>query len=147
MGKPKTNKEQQILENVLKAELDFISYVDVNTGEYRVILTNEETEIAPSECGSYAHTVADDIQNYIHKEDREYCTRQFELSNIQKELETKERMVVAYRLLCKDMYRRKEVSIFYHEADKDTLVFVRRDVTDSYEEEQKQKERLLNYML
>lgn len=142
MGEPKTKKEQEILENVLKAELDFITYVDVDTKEFRVILMNEETDVTPPDGGDFDQINAETIPVYVHKEDQEYCKQQLEIPYIQSELETKDHMVVTYRLLCGEHYRRKELSISYHNGDKNTLVFVRRDVTDSYEEEQKQKERL-----
>ena len=35
-----TNKEQEILKNVIKEELDFITYVDVDTGICHVIVTD-----------------------------------------------------------------------------------------------------------
>lgn len=142
MGKPKTEKEQEILENVLKAEIDFITYVDVNTKETRVIVTNEETDVTPPYGGDYDEINQKAIPVFVHPEDREYCTNQLGIPHIQAELEKKDHMVVAYRLLCGERYRRKELSISYHNGDKNTLVLVRRDVTDSFEEEQKQKERL-----
>lgn len=142
MGKPKTEKEQEILENVLKAEIDFITYVDVNTRVAKVIVTNEETDVTPPDEGDYDEINKKAIPVFVHPEDQEYCAKQLDISYIQEELEKKDHMVVAYRLLCGEQYRRKELSIAYHNGDKNTLVLVRRDVTDSYEEEQKQKERL-----
>lgn len=142
MGKPRTEKEQEILENVLKAEIDFITYVDVNTRVAKVIVMNEETSVTPPDEGDYDETNKKAIAAFVHPEDQEYCARQLDIPYIQKELEEKDHIVVAYRLLCGEQYRRKELSIAYHNGDKSTLVLVRRDITDSYEEEQKQKERL-----
>ena len=142
MGKPESEKEQEILENVLKSEIDFISYVDVNTRETKVIIINPVTEVTPPAVSDYDEVNRTAIPLYVHPEDREYCTKQLEIPYIQEQLEHKEHMVVTYRLLCSGNYRRKELSIYYHNGDKNTLVLVRRDVTDSYEEEQRQKERL-----
>ncbi len=142
MGKPKTEKEQEILENALRAELDFITYVDVNTRVAKVIVTNEKTDVTPPDEGDYDEVNKTTIPAFVHPDDQEYCARELDISYIQKQLEKKQHMIVSYRLLCGEQYRRKELSISYHNSDKNTLVLVRRDVTDSYEEEQKQKERL-----
>lgn len=147
MGESKKEKEQEILENVLRAELDFITYVDVDTREARVIITNENTDVMPPVCGNYEEVNEKTIPVYVHPEEREYCEKQFSIPYIQDELAKKEHVVVSYRLLCGEEYRRKEMRISYHKGDKNTIVFVRRDVTDSYEEEQKQKERLYHALM
>ena len=142
MKQAKSRKEQEILENVVKAELDYITYVDVETGETEVIVTNEEAGVPSAFAGDYETVNEKTVLDFVHPEDREYCEKLLELSYIQAELEQKERMVVSYRFLCGSEYRRKEMSIYYHNGDKKTLVLVRRDVTESYEEEQQQRERL-----
>lgn len=142
MGELKSIKEQEMIENVLKSELDFITYVDVDTGRYHVIITNADADVTPPPNGDYAAVNDKTIPEYVHPEDQEECARALKISNIQKELENKEHLVVPYRLLCGSSYRRKELSICYHDHDKKTLVMVRRDVTDSYEEQQAQRERL-----
>lgn len=147
MEESKKEIEQEILENVVRGELDFITYVDVATREARVIITNENTDVMPPICGNYEEVNAQTIPVYVHPEDREYCEKQFSMSYIQEELAKRELVVISYRLLCGEEYRRKEMRIAYHEGDKNTVVFVRRDVTDSYEEEQKQKERLYRALM
>lgn len=142
MNESRSVKEQEILENVVKAELDFITYVDIESYEARVIVTNQDTDLTPPLVHDYAEVNVRTIPEYVHPEDREYCEKLLELSYIQKELEKKGRMVVSYRLLCGSEYRRKEMSIYYHNDDSKTLVLVRRDVTESYEEECRQRERL-----
>ena len=142
MARPKTEKEMEILEDVVRAEIDFITYVDVNTRVTRTIITDEQTDVTPPAEGDYDETNREAIPVFVHPEDREYCEKQLAIPFIQQELEKKDHMVVSYRLLCGECYRRKELSISYYKGDRNTLVLVRRDVTDSYEEEQKQKERL-----
>lgn len=142
MGETKNAKEREIIENVVKAELDFITYVDVGTGIFHTIITNADSNVAPPLVGDYTRKNAITIPAFVHPEDQAYCTKQLELSCIQEELEKKDHLVVPYRIRCGEEYRRKELSIYYHNGDKSTLVLVRRDVTDSYEEEQRQKECL-----
>lgn len=143
----KNETEQDILVNVIRDEIDFISYVDVNTEILHTIVTNEDSDVMPPLDGIYTNVNMENIPVYIHPEDREYCEKVFALSNIKKALETKKRLSITYRLLCKTKYRRKEMKIYYQSADKKILVFVRRDVTDTYEEEQRQKERLYHALM
>lgn len=147
MGEPKKGKEQEILEDVLRAELDFITYVDVKTRESRTIITNENSDVLPPVCGDYEKDNLKSISLYGHPEDKEHCKKQFSIPYIQQELGKKDCLVVTYRLLCGEEYRRKEMRIYYHQGDENTIVFVRRDVTDSYEEEQQQKERLYHALM
>ena len=142
MGEKKAIKEQKIIENVLKSELDFITYVDADTGIYHTIITNEETDVTPPTYGDYAEVNEVTIPKFVHPDDQEECARALLLSNIVEELSGKDHIVVPYRLLCGSSYRRKELSIYYHGGDRKTIVMVRPDVTDSYEEEQRQNERL-----
>lgn len=134
--------EQDILINVIRDEIDFISYVDVDTEKLHTIVTNESSDVMPPLDGCYTEINLKNIPCYVHPEDRAYCAKILDLSNIQEELKKKSRISLTYRLLCGGKYRRKELRIYEQCDDRRTLVFVRRDVTDTYEEEQRQKERL-----
>ena len=84
------------------------------------------------------------IPVFVHPEDRENCEQKLTLSYVREELSKKPYMTLVYRLLCKDCYRYKELHLSYHEADQNTVVIVRRDITDSLLESQRQKEALQN---
>ena len=139
-----TNKEQEILKNVIKEELDFITYIDVNTGICHVIVTNPSAEVIPPDGYDYETVNRRSIPVFVHPEDRENCEQKLTLSYVREELSKKPYMTVVYRLLCKDCYRYKELHLSYHEADQNTVVIVRRDITDSLLESQRQKEALQN---
>lgn len=147
MGEPKSVKEQEILENVVKAELDFMTYVDVESRESHMIITNEGLEITPPKAGDYDTIKQELISKCVHPEDKEHFAQQMELANIQHELEQKERVVIICRCICSGEHRRKEMNAYYHGDDKKTLVLVCRDITDSYEEEQLHKERLYRALM
>ena len=144
MGKPRTEKEHEILESVVREELEFIIYVDVPSRVSRLIIWNgEKGNMVPPPTGRYDEQVNDGtIAKFIHPEDQKYCREHLSIENIQKELEEKNRLVVPFRLRCENGYRMKEISIFYHDGDKDSLVLVRRDVEEGYELERKNRERL-----
>lgn len=139
MGDAKSIKERGILEQVIKSELDFITYVDVHTGTFHVIVTNDDTDVTPPPEGDYTQVNAQMIPLYVHPKDREACAAALELPHILSELEQRDDLVVSYRLLCGEVYRRKELHISYQQDDRDTVVLVRRDVTESYEEEQRSR--------
>lgn len=147
MGELKSVKEQEILENVVKAELDFITCVDVESGETHIIVTKEGTGINLPTDGDYDAIKQELIFKCVHPEDKEYFARQMELANIERELDQKERAVIICRYICCGEDRRKEIDIHYHGDDKKTLVFTCRDITDSYEEEQLHKERLYRALM
>lgn len=142
MEEPKTGKEQKIIENVLNSEFDFITCVDVDTKETKLIFHSENVDVVPADCLDYDTSRGQFISAFVHPEEKELIEKELAIPYIVKELKTKEHLVELYRMLCDGDFRYKELNISYHDTDKTTLVFVQRDVTDSYEEEQKQKERL-----
>lgn len=142
-----TEKEQEILRSVVKEELDFISYVDVDTEKFHTIVTNHESDGVPPLVGTFSEEVEKIVTQYVHPGDRDHCMQHFALPYIKKELERRDSMCVSFRLLCGSHYRRKEMNIYYYEGKKETLVFVRRDVTESYASERQQKDRLYRALM
>ena len=140
-------KQRAILESVIKEEIDFISYVDLADGMVHTIVTNEDADVMPPIDGDYQKVNDVTIPKYVHPEDREMCEREFRLERLQENLQKKERFVINYRLLCGGEYRRKSMNIHYYDKTKTTLVFVRRDVTDNYEEEQNRQREIYDAML
>lgn len=140
-------KQRAILESVIKEEIDFISYVDLADGVVHTIVTNEDADVMPPINGDYQKVNDSAISEYVHPEDREMCEREFKLERLQENLQKKERFVINYRLLCGEEYRRKSISIYYYDQTKTTLVFVRRDITDSYEEEQSRQREIYDAMM
>ena len=140
-------KQRAILESVIKEEIDFISYVDLADGMVHTIVTNEDADVMPPIDGDYQKVNDMAIPEYVHPEDRERCGREFRLERLQENLQKKEHLVINYRLLCGGEYRRKSMNIHYYDKTKMTLVFVRRDVTDNYEEEQNRQREIYDAML
>ncbi|MFR4350971.1 MAG: response regulator [Roseburia sp.] len=147
MEKSMTAKEQEIVKDVVKSEFDLITYVDVQTGDYNSIITSARAAAVSRIRGIYSEMNDSMIPRYVHPEDQETCAAQLALNHICKELERRDHIVVSYRLLCEGEYRRKELRIYYHGGDAGTLVMVRRDVTESYEEHRRQKERLYRALM
>ena len=147
MAEPRTEKEMEIMKIVMQEELDFITYVDVKTKIARTIIMNEAANVPPPLIGDYSAINEKVVEKFMHPEDQAYCVQQLTLRNIQRELENKDRVIVPFRLLCGQEYRRKEMHIYYYGPKKDTLVLVRRDVNDGYNTEQEHRERLYQALM
>ena len=65
--------------------------------------------------------------------DREACAAALELPHILSELEQRDDLVVSYRLLCGGYTAEKNCIFLINWDDRDTVVLVRQDVTESYE--------------
>lgn len=140
--------EKNILFTTVQDEFDFVSYLNKKEERIHTIIANQECkDMMTGDGEDYKTFMETYVSLYVHPKDREYCLTAMSLSNIVKELETKQRMIVPIQLLCNGIYRRKEVIIFYQSTEKDILVFTRRDITESYQEEAKQKESLYQAML
>lgn len=135
-------KEIDIVMDVVQEELDFICYVDVETEDTHTILA-KKTQFgnAPMD-GKYAEVIGASIAKYVHPADREYCEKRVALEEVKKELREHERIVIVYRVLIQNVCRKKEMNIYYHDAERKTMVFVRRDITDSSMEQEQQREVL-----
>jgi signal transduction histidine kinase/CheY-like chemotaxis protein len=140
-------KEYNILEKAVQMEMDFVMYVDVETEEFHTIITDSQRNVVPQETGKYSEMIARDIPMYFHPDDQQFCAKMFELSNIRKELEERETYIIIYRVNSGKVQLRKETKVYYQDESHDTLVFVRRDVTEIYREEEAQKERLYKAMM
>lgn len=68
-------KQRAILESVIKEEIDFISYVDLEDGMVHTIVTNEDADVMPPIDGDYQKVNDVTIPKYVHPEDREMCER------------------------------------------------------------------------
>ena len=85
-------KQRAILESVIKEEIDFISYVDLEDGMVHTIVTNEDADVMPPIDGDYQKVNDVTIPKYVHPEDREMCERSLGWN------------------VCKKIYRKKNVS-------------------------------------
>lgn len=137
-----TEKWHEIMSEVIREEMDFAAYVNVKTEVLSTIVTNKDTEVLSPITGNYIKIVEEFIPRYVHPKDRSLCRECLELSYIKGELECKEKIMIEYRLLLGDIYRRKKLNIRYFKKDRNYIVFVRHDITENYAEDQRQKEKL-----
>ena len=63
-------KQRAILESVIKEEIDFISYVDLEDGMVHTIVTNEDADVMPPIDGDYQKVNDVTIPKYVHPDYR-----------------------------------------------------------------------------
>ncbi len=137
-----------IIEDVVRSEIEFISYVDVDTQESMVIVTDASTEVLPDQNGIYSEVNKRCIPGYVHPDDMEACTEQFDLKNIINRLETEPAVIISFRIRYQDgSYRRKQMTVRYYNEEKQKLLFIRKDITAVYEQEQRRREELAAALL
>lgn len=147
-------RQHEIMQDVIREQLDYMMYFRLDTGEVQVIVSNDTAGVLPSlkkcvlDSGSSASVIVaeDYIMQYVHPGDQAYYRQQLSIDNILRELEQKKQLVSGFRLLVGERYRRKEVQISCG-RDADTIVLSRRDVTERYEEERKQKEKIYRALM
>lgn len=133
---------RELMESVMKEEIDYITRIDAETEEINTIVFNEDKEVLPPVRGNFSEATGQYIAKYVHPDDREYYREHMDLQHIRKELENRESVSIIYRLFCRKKYRRKRIDVYYHDEDQKQLIFVRRDMTESYKEAKRQKELL-----
>lgn len=132
-----------IFRDVVQNEIEYISYVDVETHEERVLILDKDSEVIPEQNGNYEAINEECIPKYVHPDDMEYCNQQFDLEYIKEQLKEQEQISITYRLKYLDgTYRRKQMHVRYYDSKKRILLFVRKDITAEYEREKRYQEEL-----
>lgn len=138
-------KGQLALQDVIDEESEFISLLELNTGRLRIVKDNGyigQMGMAVGELLDYEAEYRK-AARYIVPGNRAEFLRKFSLRNIRSFLrEDKQHMMLLWVQLPAEPMRRKSLRMFYLTGSRDTIVFVQRDITDFYREDERQKERL-----
>lgn len=127
---------KNIIEEAIRSEIEFISYVDVTTEKVYTMVTNEAAEVLPDTGGDYAEINLSSIPQNIHPDDVAMCTEQFDLGYIKRALMVQNTVSIVYRLKYPDnTYHWKNTTIRYSEQDKNILIFTRKDYKEAHEKE------------
>ncbi len=138
-------KGQLALQAVIDEESEFISLLELNTGRLRIIKDNGYIGLMGLAVGEFLDYAAEYRKSarYIVPGNRAEFLRRFSIQNIRSLLrENQQYMMPLWVQLTGESMRRKSLRVFYLTGSKDTVVFVQRDITEFYREEERQKERL-----
>ena len=138
-------QNREILESVFEEEIEVVSCICISTRELRYVKReNGKRVLKPlADCKVVKQTQDSDDYLQVVEEDRERFEQEYQIESVQKQLENEDVVTLYFRSLEQDReIRRKKLRIFYLATNPDTLVLVRNDITDYYEEEQRQKQEL-----
>lgn len=133
---------QLALDSALQEEVEYLCVIDIVNGQEHVLKTRLGCEFKVGQTYSYvvqagqvvAHAVADD---------REMLQTQFDLDHIIQRLQQGKPCIIYYREPNEiGKIRRKRTTVYYLDDRRNHLVYVRSDITQLYEEEQRQKHKL-----
>lgn len=137
-------KRKQAIDSLISEEYEFIAIVNLATHKGRVIKAMEMYQLEEY-MQEYDHDVAYTklVASNVVEEDKERCLRFLDLDYMRQMLNQVNSINVTYRRPSEDgNIRRKMTWVSYLDERKEDVVIVRRDITDLYEEEQRQKKAL-----
>ena len=144
-----------IIQQLSTVEYEFLNIIDIDFGQAETQYKKEN--IVPNVPGlgklkPYNSTVEQVLNLYVKEvaseQELETLYPKLELSTIIKELETQEKYAISFPVKEKDgSIHRKKWQYMYLDEDKQQIIHSQSDVTDVYEEENRQKEMLKNALL
>ena len=140
--------ESQIRQNILKSlaseNMDYVRYIDLETGLSHLISQNSKVDHpTPEESLPYVTLYQKIVTSYICEEDREPVKVAYSLENILQELEQTPIFTIVYRMEENGKAaQRKQTSFYYLQDDRTKIICVRRDITTAYDVEMHQQKKL-----
>lgn len=138
-------KSQMAIETIVDEEIESVALVDVVTGLARFVHVRKNIvfQMNQTDCDfdfnkEYIKMAGLDVV----KADVSNCKKYFNIDNLVESLNITSEAGHAYRINTTDGLRRKMSRAYYLDDNKREIVLSRRDITDLYEEEQKQKSKL-----
>lgn len=133
-------------ESVVDEEIDYVMVINTNSNTGRYIrvkdLNGKKYEIGKNFQLQDLNSV-EAIANDVHPDDQKELIGTLRTDKLQEKLEKENRITAVYRRKNEDgTYQRKRIRIFYLDDRHDDIVKTQRDITDLYEEEQRQKLQL-----
>ncbi|NCC44632.1 MAG: response regulator [Clostridia bacterium] len=133
-------KKQYALNSVVDDEIEQVSLINVKTHQIVRLKANENAEVPmPVENTEFYSFARDNFRSYIVEEDYDICKHFFEMEELQKNLKEETCVSIVYRCRQSDgRLQRKKIRAFYLDEFQEDIVIVRSDITDLFEEEQRQ---------
>ncbi|MDD3362830.1 MAG: response regulator [Hespellia sp.] len=138
-------KMTRLVNRVVEVDYETLALIYLNTGELEIIRKGEEN---PAEnFHSYEEAIHDFMIAYFPKESRAEMARLFEITKIQKELETNGSYEVSSRVEIQGVSGYKKWKFSYYNEEKSAIMFFRSDITEVVREQELQRENLRNALL
>ncbi len=122
-----------IIERLTRTEFDLVSLIDAKTGELTVVSLAHATQCASAgDRLNYPTEYEEYLREYIIRPEVEDCVRSMSLDAIKAALAQSDRYELSYSMHEGDEIRRKKWVFSYLDDDRDVIVHMRSDVTDTF---------------
>lgn len=132
----KVYKQNLAQQSIMNEEIDFTVLIHVHTRKGRLITATNELNVDHYR-DEYDYDAAMEylLETKIAEDYREECKRTLDLDHVMQHLEENKYLVVTYNHVPENgRVLRKQVRAYYLDETKEDIVFTRRDITDTYEE-------------
>ncbi|MDD2971904.1 MAG: response regulator [Lachnospiraceae bacterium] len=142
----KEKKEQLAIQSVLDEEIESVILLNIKDLTIDIVMENHQWDgVNQKERFHLGKEFIKALQDHIVEEDRGKYEKFIKLENILSELKKENVLRTTYMVRDKEgTISRKRVRVMYLDEYQEEIVFARRDITDLYEEEEKQKQILEN---
>ncbi len=134
-------KDRLAIESIMDEEIESLTVINVKTGLAHLVKVREDIEgLAVHHPFDFDKRMDSMLEKEINQLDKDLFEEFFKVEKIVKKLEMTNTIKVAFRLKEKDQrVMRKKCRAFYLDDTHEDIIIISRDITDLYEEEQRQK--------
>ncbi len=124
-------------------QFDYITTIDMDAGTMEMIMGKAKEKLQKLYVtNDYEKNIQLYIEQYIPKDEQEYCLKIMSLSSIREGLEGSDHYFFDMTVLENGSPREKQVDFYYLDRMRGLVVYLRTDCTDRHREEAAHKERL-----
>lgn len=130
-----------IMHSIIRNDYDFISVLDLATGEYDMLSYNEDVHAMPDRRGSFSAWVAQFLDKIVAPKDKAECSEKLSVEYIRRTLDRRKSFSFHYSVTDENgRSYDKNMVVFYIDKRLDKVCLARTDITASVMEQR----RLLN---
>ena len=138
-------KTQEMISTIVKTEYDYLALLDCRTNDYQVYANhaNTLTPLPNFHSSDYEQEVAEYAHTFLVPEEAEQNIREMSIANLKKQLRDQDCYVAYASVRNQDgSISKKKLKFSYLDRNKDNILMTRVDITDIYEREQAQQQKI-----
>ena len=135
-------KDKYAIQTIMNEEIESALLLESDTGKAHILHERPNESGLGTELFDYEQELMKHIRNFVVEKDQETCIRFFGKQGLIEALEHEPICRITYRVFKNGEYRRKSSHAYYLDQQGKDIVVIRQDITNLYEEEQRQKRAL-----
>ena len=136
-------KDQLAIKTIMDEEIEVIIVLEVKHKRAHLVHARENPfKIPVGKEFNFDKKFAALLKEMVLEDDQEESTKFFRTASLKKRLQKEKISAVTYRIKEQGVIHRKMSKAYYLDSTQKEIVLIRRDITDLYEEEQRQKTEL-----